>query len=343
MGVYQKDLTAWFSDYFYFRGFFIRLKSSLYYLANFKRFFILTGPRRLFSYKNRIVSTSYYSPYEVLRHHKSNKDIETIAEKLKFVQEELGKRGKKFLCIEAVLPLELQAMINSKLSKDDKIAQYYMLFEDYYKSDADKVMNTYKDLFDKYGINYFDANAFLRKDFQSTGINPISFYDSHWNRYGAGLVVIETLKYLKSIYKTDWDLPQIKLVEFSSSEADYETLAIRGTFLFSSLIEAFMPNRARFPYIVYGVPKNTDNHRITVLGDSFAGTYATQLIASKFSDKNSAKRYLNNEREVRENVKKIINDADIIIIVYTGNPFFGSRLEVMTNIFYYYLKTDEKK
>ncbi|MDR2771926.1 MAG: hypothetical protein LBB93_00450 [Elusimicrobiota bacterium] len=338
LGIYQKDLTAWFNNYFYFRGFFIRLKSSLYYLANFKRFFVLSA-LRLLSYKNRVIdSPSHNSDKWILDSYtraygagdKGLKKIDLTAKKLKYVQQELNKRGKKILFVSAYS--------GWKKVYGHKINPYYRYFEYYYKNDADKMRETYNGFLKKNDINYFNAQDFLENDVQLNGIETVSFYDAHWNRYGAGIAVIETLKYLKTRYKTDWEIPKIKLVEISSTSDLYEVYALNNLKLFHSLENAFMQKKLEFPYIVYEASKKENQTKIVVLGDSFVEQYVKQLKASHFISDKNVTQYYNQEIEIKADIKKIIDDNDIIIIIYVQKSFYGGRFEQMLNGVYDYLK-----
>jgi hypothetical protein len=332
MGIYQKDLTAWFNNYFYFRGFFIRLKNSLFYGANFKRFSLFSYIR-LLSYKNRIVGTLSFSLYQGLlftlnRHRTGGKGL-TI-EKLKYVQQELHKRNKKILF---VLPHTSNAY-----GAGVEVDPYYQYFTNYYRADIIEKLEAYDELFTKEGINYFDTRAFFADHPELTKIGAVSRYDIHWNRYGAGIAVIETLKYLKTRYKTDWEIPQIKSVEISSTSDLYEVHALNSLNLFLSLENAFMQKKLEFPYIVYEVPKKENQTKIVVLGDSFTMRYVDQLKASKFTDEKNITKYENADDKFKSNTKQIIDDNDIIIIIYVQLTFYGRRFEQVLNGFYDYLK-----
>jgi hypothetical protein len=203
-------------------------------------------------------------------------------------------------------------------------------------------MNTYKALLNKYGIHFFDSQTFLEKNLRLTGIEPVSFYDGHWNRYGAGLVVIESLKYLKSIYKTDWELPQIKSVEISTTPIAMETECLRRVQMFISVQNGFMQEKLSFPYIVYEAPKEKNGVKVAVLGDSFTSTYEMQLKDSQFTDAKNIKKYHNNDRAIKTDIAKIINQNDIIIVIFVEPIFYGYRLKEVVNVFYDYLKANEK-
>jgi hypothetical protein len=336
MGGYQKDLTAWFNNYFYFRGFFIRLKSSLYYLANFKRFFVLSDIR-LLSYKNRIVGALTHSLYQnllpIFNRYKRGGKVLTI-EKLKYVQQELHKRNKKILF---VLP---HTSINA-YGTGVEVAPYYQYFTNYYRADIIEMLEAYDEIFTKEGINYFDTRAFFADHPELTKIGTVSRYDLHWNRYGAGIAVIETLKYLKTRYKTDWEIPQIKSVEISTVPdlaRGGDSGGIRGENLFYSIENNFMQKEWGFPSIVYEQPKKEEQTKIAVLGDSFVLQYVKQLKASRFISDKNVTQYSNQDIEIKADIKKIIDDNDIIIIIYLQNSFYGGRFERMLDGFYDYLK-----
>jgi hypothetical protein len=342
MGIYQKNLTAWFSNYFYFRGFFIRLKSSLYYLANFKRFF-LPSNIRLDSYKNRIIEEAGHNQYKrTIDEHKraygvGSKNlvqISQMAEKLKYVQQELSKRGKSFLLISGYSGWQEVY--------GDKISPYYRFFYNYYQDDSDKMRAVFNDFLNKAGINYFNSHPFLANIAKTTGIDTVSYYDSHWNRYGAGLALIETLKYIKSLYKSDWELPQVKSVEISTTPIAMETECLRRVRMFIAVQNGFMQKKLSFPYIVYETPKKKNGVKVAVLGDSFTSTYEIQLKDSKFTDAKNIKKYHNRDSDIKTDIAKIISQNDIIIVIFVESTFYGYRLKYVVDVFYDYLKANEK-
>jgi hypothetical protein len=342
MGVYQKDLTAWFNNYFYFRGFFIRLKSSLYYLANFKRFFLPSGIH-LSSYKNRIIEIERHNQYKLtIDEHKSaygsgNEGLEQIsqmAEKLKYVQQEINKRGKSFLLISGYS--------GWREVYGGKISPYYRFFNNYYQDESDKTRAVFNDFLNKSDINYFNTHPFLENIVKTTGLDTVSFYDSHWNRYGAGLVLIESLKYLNTAYKTNYELPQIKSVEISTIPTYSEIAGLKRAQMFLSLENSFMQKRLSFPYIVYEIPKKKNGVKVVLLGDSFTNQYQEQLKSSQFIDAKNIEKYFNNDRGIKTDIDKIISQNDIIIVMFVEPNFYSYRLKDMVDIFYDYLKANEK-
>ncbi|MDR2771925.1 MAG: hypothetical protein LBB93_00445, partial [Elusimicrobiota bacterium] len=310
-GRFQTEWTYWFNNYFYLRGFFVRLKSSLFYLANFKRFF-LPSDIRLISQKNGIVDADYHRVAYV----GTSQEIEDIGltiKKLAYVQKELNEMGKEFVCVLAYLSDWGEYKINP----------LYRYFENYQKEAIHKATEVYERFLQEDKINYFDAQPFLENNRRVQTIEPVSFYDAHWNRYGAGLAVIETLKYLNTVYKTNYELPQIKSVEISTTPDSYEylgeTYALRKVNLFLSLENAFILKRPEFPYIVYGSPSKKSPQKIVVIGDSFARQFGIQLISSKFADEKNIELYVNKDRydnEFKRDIKTIVDSNNVIIIVY---------------------------
>ncbi|MDR2773087.1 MAG: hypothetical protein LBB93_06455, partial [Elusimicrobiota bacterium] len=244
--------------------------------------------------------------------------------KLKYVQQELNKRGKKILYVSA--------SSGWKKVYGHKISPYYRYFEDYYENDADKMRETFNGSLKKNDINYFNAQDFLENDVLLNGIKTVSFYDSHWNRYGAGIAVIETLKYLKTRYKTDWEIPQIKSVEVSTAPDG----GIGWANLFYSVENNFTKKGWDFPSIVYEQQKKEEQTKIAVLGDSFIEQYVKQLKASRFVNDKNVIQYTNKDIDIKADIKKIIDDNDIIIIIYVQSDFYGGRFEQMLNWFYDY-------
>jgi hypothetical protein len=342
MGKYQDYLTDWFNDYFYFRGFFIRLKSSLYYLANFKRFF-LPSVVHLGSFKNRIVEVDDQTGYKMtIDRHKlaygvGSKNLEQISqmtEKLKYVQQEINKRDKSFLIISGYS--------GWREVYGDKNSPYYRFFDNYYQDESDKIRMVFNDFLNKAGINYFNSHPFLANIAKATGIDTVSYYDSHWNRYGAGRVVVETLKYIKSIYKTDWELPQVKSVEISTTPINIETEGLSRTQMFVSVQNSFMQKKLSFPYIVYETPKKKNGAKVVLLGDSFTVPYEMQLKDSQFTDEQNIEKYHNNDSAIKTDIDKIISQNDIIIVIFVEPSFYSARLKNVVNVFYDYLKANEK-
>jgi hypothetical protein len=300
----------------------------------------------MLSYKNRIVGNFGYNSYaDIINGHsraygEGNKKLEQInltIQKLKYVQRELNKRDKKFLCISAYSYWEIHG---------DKVSRYYRYFGGYHRGEVNQMMETYNDLLKMNKINYFDSHTFLENNIQLRGIETASYYDKHWNRYGAGLVMIESLKYLKTKYKTNWDIPQVKSVEVSTTPVYEDIALIGGANLFDSLKNSFMRKRLSFPYIVYEIPKKEELTKIVIIGDSFTRSFEDQLIKSKFTNKKNIASYSNKDTrgntELFDNIKKVIEGNDIIIIIYVESSFYSSRFKTIVDTFYSYLKTNEK-
>jgi hypothetical protein len=340
MGIYQKMFPVWFSDYF-ISGFFKRLKSSMFYLANFKRFF-LPSVIRLNSYKNRIIEVARHNQYKLtIDEHKAAygsgdeglEQISQMAEKLKYVQLEINKRGKSFLLISGYS--------GWREVYGGKISPYYRFFDNYYQDESDKTREVFNDFLNKAGINYFNTHPFLANIAKTTGLDTVSYYDSHWNRYGAGLVVIESLKRLKSLYKTAWELPQVKSVEISMTPTYMETDGLRRTQMFGSVQNSFMQKRLSFPYIVYEAPKKKNGAKVVLLGDSFTETYEMQLKASQFTDAKNIEKY-RAYGNIKTDIDKIVSQNDIIVVIYVEVDFYDRRLKRVVDVFYDYLKANEK-
>jgi hypothetical protein len=261
-------------------------------------------------------------------------EISQMAEKLKYVQQEINKKGKSFLLISGYS--------GWREVYGDKISPYYRFFDNYYQDDSDKMRALFNDFLNKAGINYFNSHPFLANIAKTTGIDTVSFYDGHWNRYGAGLAVIESLKYLKTEYRTTWDLPQIKSVGISTTPIVMETECLRGAQMFLSLENGFMQKRLSFPYIIYEAPKKKNSVKVAVLGDSFTSTYEIQLKDSQFTDDKNIKLYYNRDSDIKTDIAKIISQNDIIIVIFAESTFYGYRLKYVVDIFYDYLKANEK-
>ncbi|MDR2772744.1 MAG: hypothetical protein LBB93_04685 [Elusimicrobiota bacterium] len=315
-----------------------KIKHSIYYLANFKMFFSVSDIR-LLSYKNRIVEIAGHNSYwDIIEEHKAaygtgSKELFEISqtvEKLKCVQQEINKRGKSFLVVSGYSGWQEVY--------GDKISPYYRYFENFYQDDADKMRTMFNDFLKKADINYFNSHLFLENVAKTTALDTVSFYDSHWNRYGAGLVMIETLTYLKTVYKTNWELPQIKSIEISSTPSFDEVMGLKLVRLFQPLENSFMQKERNFPYIVYEIPMKENGTKVALLGDSFTWQYETQLKTSRFTDAKNISLYAHREEDIRADIDKIIDTNDVIIVIYIESNFYGQTFKNIVDVFYNHLQ-----
>jgi hypothetical protein len=171
---------------------------------------------------------------------------------------------------------------------------------------------------------------------KTTVLDTVSYYDSHWNRYGAGLAVIESLKYLKTEYRTDWELPQVKSVEISTIPTYMEIEGLFRIQLFHSLADSFFKDHRSFPYIVYETPRKQNVLKVILLGDSFTDQYQEQLKASQFTDEQNIEKYRNYEN-IKTDIAKIISQNDIIIVMFVEPNFYSDRLKNVVDVFYEHL------
>jgi hypothetical protein len=292
----------------------------------------------LVSYEDKILSARNFLDIYTFESYKGTyknekERIDLTALKLKYVQQELDKRGKMILFLLGYTAWEEVY--------GDKIEPYYRYFEDYYKDDVNRFRATFDGVLHKDDINYFNSRFLLSNNVRQTGIETISFYEAHWNRYGAGLAMMGSLEYLKAKYKTDWGIPKIKAIEYSDTPSRFEANFLYDVHLFPSLANAIKSKRWSFPYIVYEVPQKPFSGKIVLAGDSFTVQYEQQLIDSKFADKKNITEYGNEDDELKSNMKKVIDNNDVIIIMYKESSFYDKRFKTIVDIFYDYLKEDE--
>jgi hypothetical protein len=318
---FQHQYEGWFKQYMFGRKAMILLKNTAFYFANLKAFVL--NPNYILYDKSRIIGVRSYTPAKLNVTYKNfiEQDHDETFNKLLFVQKEFEKRGKAFMFILAP---------NSNRFFNDKKDKYFKIFDDYSKTN---IYPFYASNLEKLGINYFDTQTFFTKVYKADSFTPISFYDVHWNRYGAGLVMIETLKMLKEKYKTKWDIPEISEIRYSNKSDSYEReSADRLNMFFKYEIKDY-----EFPYIVYKKQKSPSKVKVALLGDSMDKTYGDQLIDSGFSnDVMSFENMGIND----EGIKKILADREIVIIIFTEVNLVSPAISSMINNLYTYLKNN---
>jgi hypothetical protein len=326
-GEFQKFYEVWFNNNFYGRNFLIKLKNTLYYWANF-RYFVINN--NYFISKDRVVGTKVHlNAFLSESYRKSDKEnIKEVFPKLLYVQQELEKSGKQVIFIMAP---------NGIRFFRDKQYEYLKYFNDYNTIDGYQI---YTEYLKKYKINYFDAQSFLSALMSENNIYPSSYLDLHWNRYGAGMVMIETLKELKNRYHSNWNIPEIESIEYSSKPMSYEDESSRRiNLLYPYTIEGY-----KFPYLVYKkINNNKTSIRVTLFGDSYCATFYDQILDSGFTDENSLTSFENsdigdNSEKAYKKIDEILKNTDIVIIIYTEYNFFSLRINALTDSFYNYFK-----
>ncbi|MDR3111893.1 MAG: hypothetical protein LBU55_01805 [Elusimicrobiota bacterium] len=314
---FQQQYETWYARSFFGSNFFLKLKNSVYYLCNLGYFIYPQGIldyRNTIIYGNNLFTKRGYLNYE---NNFNTQELDKIFSKLEYVQNSLEKIGKKFIFVIAP---------NVIWANADREYEYVR----YFNSKDEVFCKAYFQYFDKHKINYFNAQSIVKK----LSDKELPFFlntNSHWNSFGAGLTVIESLKYAKEKYKTDWDIAQIK-------EINYSTTTAAGSFINETqeLTPAFfdIAKSEKQPYITYKTTK-TNNIVVSMLGDSFVRDFYIQIVKSNFATERKIFKYENVWNAIRDygktkplpsmlDVQTIVNSSDLIIFLFL-EPIFPAE------------------
>jgi hypothetical protein len=311
-GGFQESFEDWFSRYFIGRDFLIEFRNTAYFLGNFKYFTFMKSYRQIIL-KNNIQISEHTLEVET--------PDQGLFEKILFIQKETEKRGKKILFIMA--PNNVHLSFYQHLQYPYQ--KYFGLFSYLNETDTYKESKIY---LDKFGINYFDAQEYFESLIEKGDLNAVSPYDNHWTRYGAGLTVVKSLNILKNKYKTNWNIPKVISVSFSTEAAQYD----RNKLDSMNIFETFEPEHNKFPIPVYEklLKNNTNQLKVVILGDSFGGEYSNQLLESGIIVKENMVYYggiIDDEK---------VYSADILVLIVTEFNIMRRLKQIVDHLYNYY-------
>jgi hypothetical protein len=324
-GQFQDYLETWFGRHFIGRNFLIEFRNTAYFLGNFKYFTFMK------SYRQIILKDNWQILSNDLLTQKPNQEL---FEKILFIQKEMEKKGKKFLFVMA--PNTAHLSFYQRLQFPYQ--KYFGMFSRLNKTDNYGESKIY---LNKFGINYFDVQDYFESLIEKGDLNVISPYDNHWTRYGAGLTAVKSLNILKNKYKTNWNIPKVISVSFSTEAA----IDDRDGLDRMNIFETFEPEYNKFPIPVYEKlsKNNTNQLNFVVFGDSFAIEYSNELVKSGIIPiKNIFRRYGNMTEQ--KNIEQIISSADVIILIVTERNNLKEIVEADVIVFdelYNYFKTSQ--
>ncbi|MDR1952488.1 MAG: hypothetical protein LBQ37_03120 [Elusimicrobiota bacterium] len=314
-GEFQKSFESWFARYFVGRNFLIRFRNTSYFLGNFRYFVFMNENLYITMLKGKVVYPMYLL---------GNDPGQELFDKMYFIQKEMEKRGKKFLFVMA--PNTARLSFNNQLQ---------FPYQKYFRLFSKLEIDTYKEsriYLDKIGINYFDAQEYFESLIEKGDLNTVSPYDAHWTRYGAGLAVVKSLNVLKTKYRTNWNIPKIISVSFSTTTSNDRDALDR-----MNIFNTFNFEHNEFPISIYEKlsKNNTNRLNFVVLGDSFGIDYSNELIESKIASEENIFIHL---WSAPNNTEKIIS-ADVIILIFTEYNMYRELSKQIVDYLYNYFKT----
>jgi hypothetical protein len=104
-----------------------------------------------------------------------------------------------------------------------------------------------------------------------------------------------------------------------------------------------MSKNVSFPYIVYDKQRKPEQIKIALLGDSYVGAYTDELKTSKFIDEKNITTYSNKDEKDTKRIRKIIDENDVIVIIYARAFYSSGRPANLINTIYNYLYPTVKK
>ncbi len=304
-GKYQKDYEAYFNDNSGFRNDFVRLRNQLYYsslgiVVNDK---IINGKGGMLFEKGYI----YNGLFGLYAHSKD--EIFSKSCKIAKIQDTLSKLGKEFLYVAAPGKGTLYP---------ERIPSYLLCARR--KTPPQK---EYLRLFDSLGVNHIDLDKFFIEKKKTSSYPLYSKYGSHYNQYGAYLVVDTLTKYLNKKFPFMPSVVLDSLCEKHNVWQDEHDCLNNANLLFS-------PKRERLPrpYFHY-TEASKEPLRCIFVGDSYVWGLINSNIHDRYFSKTQYWYYFNEVffyGEGREkcsikdiDILKEISQADVFIVLFTNS------------------------
>lgn len=285
---FQSEFEKWWNSHFFARKIALKLKNQLYDWANFN--LIHSGySNSVIQGKNKYLFQKVY--FTSLSPNCSSLPVEKF-NKIKLLYQELKKKNIDLYIILAP---------NKVLTYPEQLPLRYSYFFHndchYYK----KIENQLKEM----EIPVFNAQSLVDEIKKKENYEPFSKTGIHWNLYGAGRTVQESLK--------AFGLADIKIKNIDSSASPYRTERDIANLL--NLIVPYMTNE-NYPYPHF--KGTTDIEGITaIIGNSFSKEYK-QILADIIEEKN----IIHKENTPLSNKEtRIILTSKRIFLVYTDIPF----------------------
>ncbi len=172
----------------------------------------------------------------------ANEQIDTWTTKLNKLQDWYEKQGIQFIVVVAS---------NKHTVYSDKLPINMP-----YKENGTITDDIVKDSLNK-GIHMLNLKKALR---EKKSVNQLYFkMDTHWNNYGALIGYLETMKYLNSIYKKNYKIPEYTIKETASSGGGDLTNFLRiNHFLSNNYKKNYSLQFKKKNKICYGVTTKTN-------------------------------------------------------------------------------------
>lgn len=296
---FQSDFEKWWNSHFFARKIALKLKNQLYDWANFN--LIHSG------YNNNVIQGKNHYLFEKYYFKSLNTKCLSIPHhqllKLKLLHEKLKRKDinlyvilapSKVLTYQELLPQRFTYFYNNDCHYHDKI---------------EKNLN-------QMGVPVFNAQTLVNRIRETENYEPFSRTGTHWNFYGAGRTVQESLR--------AFSLADIKIKEIDTSLSPYwAEYDIAG--LLNLLIS--FPKNETFPYPKFVSSVNFDGVT-TIIGNSFSNEYK-QILSNIL--KNNTIIHKENPPLSDLDAKNIMRSKRIFL-VYTDIPFVETEDQLWKKI-----------
>lgn len=247
---FQKQYDKYFNDHIGFRNSLIRLNNQIKYSI-----FDYTTAYNTIKGKDGVWYQSYYIDAYLGMDYLGEKKILSDVNKLILIQKELLKLNKKFLYIIA----------------PGKASIYPEYFPDKYEKIKKDTSNydTYKRLFNKYGISYLDLRNFLLQ-VRDTSIYPLFPKNgTHWSGYSVALVADTLFKHIGRLLDKN-----ITNIEISKGKMEIDNLQFTDNDIGKALNLIFDVEKwpLYYPEVKFN-SQNKERVKGLIIGDSFAQSF----------------------------------------------------------------------
>lgn len=301
--VFQAEFEKWWNSHFGFRNMLLKLKNSVYDVANF--FVIHSG------YSNTLIETKNGNligrgPIDLLLNTPCLQNTKLLKKKLFTLARNLEANDKKILFVLGSSKAQLYA---------DELPKRFTFFE----NNKCNIFEYWENLLSSVGIECFNTQPLIQSMKQKENWEPYARTGTHWNVYSSIRVTQEVSKKL--------NLQDIKIDDVYFSPEN-----LRGERDFANLLNVYwkyLPNE-QFPKVkAHALGKNSEI--ITLVGDSYCGSIFDSLLRSSASDKKHL--YIASNRLMsKSEALKILANTDVYIFVSQVSQLNDPNATMLKNI-----------
>jgi len=263
-GEFQKKYEKWLNERIGLRSYFVRTYNQVYFWL-FAKLPSAGGTQIVIGKNGWLYERSYVNIYNHNGRTPKEK-LRKIVSELKELQELLKARGKVLLLLLSPSKVELYPeYVPAGIIEPDRRSL---------KTEYDRILP----LLDEYGINYIDAHAIFVEKKASQPYALFSPGGTHWNYYGAGIILGRVLENIEKGLGRKMPGIQCKSVRIDNDPSGSDNDL-------GDLLNIWFPDSIAGPQVhpVFETTPGDCQPSLLFVGDSFSFTLTTIIHAEKLS------------------------------------------------------------